>query len=170
MDNMTTYLITAIVVSAVAAIIGTFLNSWFVKRRKKHAGEADLPGKHKAEIVPKEAEEPITSELPEIPGKYSQLRVIKGGPPQVWTLEQPQIKIGRSTNVDIYLDSPTVSRNHALLERKNGKFFISDRSSRNGTVVNGKKIEQALELHDGDYVEIGQLKLLFSVVEVDKSG
>lgn len=166
MDNMTKYLTIAIVISAFAAMIGNFLNNWiFAKRRKRQVTEPT-----EDETNSKKSGEPNTDRLSEIPSKYAQLKIIKGDSPGFWILDQPKMQIGRSVDADIYLEYPTVSRNHAFIERKNGKFFISDRGSRNGTIVNGKKIEKALELHDGDFVDIGQLKLIFSMVEVDKSG
>jgi len=163
MDNMTAYLTIAIIISALAAILGIFLNSWLAKKRVKH-GKAFKPITTDKIVT----SEPETSQLPTIPGRYGQLRLIKGGPPQIWTIEPPKVKIGRSIDMDIYLDSPIVSRKHAIIESRNGKFVISDCGSRNGTMVNGTKIDPEAELHNGDVIEIGPLKLIFSIIDIER--
>lgn len=48
--------------------------------------------------------------------------------------------IGTSQKVDIPVSSPFVSRFHAILMQKDKKFFIMDNGSKNGTLVDGKKI------------------------------
>lgn len=49
--------------------------------------------------------------------------------------------IGSNYRNEIILNSQAVSRFHASLRIKNGKAFIHDNGSRNGTLVNGVKIE-----------------------------
>lgn len=156
MDNANSYLITAIVTSAVAAFLGVLLNSWIAARRK-----IDREVKEEAE----------TAELPKIPGYYGQLETVQDDLHQVWVLERPKTTIGRAHHVDIHLHSPMVSRVHAIIEQKNGRFVISDCGSKNGTVVNGVMISgnEVLELHKDDVVEIGQTRLRFSMVQVDQN-
>lgn len=48
--------------------------------------------------------------------------------------------IGSSQKVEIPVTSPFVSRYHAILIQKDKKFFIMDNNSKNGTLVDGKKI------------------------------
>ena len=54
----------------------------------------------------------------------------------------------------------TVSRRHALLVEKGGKFFIQDEGSLNGTFLNRRRIESA-EIDDGDEVQIGKYRMTF---------
>lgn len=48
--------------------------------------------------------------------------------------------IGSSQKVEIPVSSPFVGRYHAILMQKDKKFFIMDNDSKNGTLVDGKKI------------------------------
>ena len=67
---------------------------------------------------------------------------------------------GRDTRSDIFLDDVTVSRRHAEFRRDDGKFFIRDAGSLNGTYVNRQRVEEA-QLASGDELQIGKFKLTF---------
>jgi hypothetical protein len=70
--------------------------------------------------------------------------------------------IGRSQESEIFLDDVTVSRSHAAItfDGPNSRFAIADRSSLNGTYINGLIVEKAVLSH-GDEVQIGKFHLLF---------
>lgn len=57
----------------------------------------------------------------------------------------------------------TLSRQHAKLIRRDGRVFVCEAKGRNGTFVNGARIEAGaeLELHDGDQVQFGFVKTVF---------
>ena len=70
-----------------------------------------------------------------------------------------EVRLGRGGSCEERLDGAQVSREHAALFRDAGLFIIRDLGSRNGTRVNGERIEQrALETHDvvrcGDWVGV----------------
>ena len=69
-------------------------------------------------------------------------------------------RIGRSPDCDVFLDDVTVSRNHALLAERDGRFFVEDEGSLNGTFVNRRRIDSA-ELENGDELQIGKYRLTF---------
>ena len=69
---------------------------------------------------------------------------------------------GRHPESDIFLDDVTVSRRHAEFRRLDGKFFVHDVGSLNGTYVNRQRVEDA-ELASGDELQIGKFKLTFFV-------
>jgi pSer/pThr/pTyr-binding forkhead associated (FHA) protein len=69
-------------------------------------------------------------------------------------------RIGRSPDCDVFLDDVTVSRNHALLVERDGRFFVEDEGSLNGTFVNRRRIDSA-ELENGDELQIGKYRLTF---------
>jgi pSer/pThr/pTyr-binding forkhead associated (FHA) protein len=71
---------------------------------------------------------------------------------------------GRHPESDIFLDDVTVSRRHAEFQRRDGKFFVRDVGSLNGTYVNRQRVEEA-ELANGDELQIGKFKLTFFVGE-----
>ena len=70
--------------------------------------------------------------------------------------------IGRSHESEIFLDDVTVSRSHAAIayDEQKAHFAIADRSSLNGTYINGSVVEKA-NLSHGDQVQIGKFHLLF---------
>lgn len=71
-----------------------------------------------------------------------------------------EVSIGRSPGSDIFLDDITVSRNHALLVKKDDGYYIQDQGSLNGTYVNRARVETQ-RLFDGDQLQIGKYKLTF---------
>lgn len=75
-----------------------------------------------------------------------------------------EITIGRHPNADITLSHPSVSRMHARLSRRNGRYVIEDLASSNGTYVNGEAVEpgQQRPLQRGDVIRIGPFRLDFS--------
>ena len=66
-----------------------------------------------------------------------------------------KLSIGRHSENDIVLKDMGVSRYHATVEGRGQKLLVFDAGSKNGTFVNGTKIESA-ELHHGDIVRIGR--------------
>jgi hypothetical protein len=69
-------------------------------------------------------------------------------------------RIGRSPDCDVFLDDVTVSRNHAVLVHRDGKYFVEDQGSLNGTFVNRRRIDNA-QLENGDELQIGKYRLTF---------
>jgi hypothetical protein len=69
-------------------------------------------------------------------------------------------QIGRSPDCDIFLDDVTVSRNHAVLIEEDGRFFVEDQGSLNGTFVNRKRIDRS-PLVEGDELQVGKYRLTF---------
>jgi transcriptional regulator with PAS, ATPase and Fis domain len=54
--------------------------------------------------------------------------------------ESGELSIGRAEDSDIILDSPSVSRNHAVLRIVNGAVSVQDMGSANGTRIGGKRL------------------------------
>lgn len=69
--------------------------------------------------------------------------------------------MGRAKDCEVVLNDPNVSRRHATLRKNWNGYFISDLGSKNGVVVNGRKIGKPKLLRDGDEVQVGPLKLVF---------
>ncbi len=68
--------------------------------------------------------------------------------------------IGREAGCHLSLDSSVVSRQHAFIALKWGGYVIKDMDSKNGTFVNGERIEEK-SLKDGDEIVFGTLKAIF---------
>ncbi|MEU3452910.1 FHA domain-containing protein [Micromonospora sp. NPDC006766] len=76
-------------------------------------------------------------------------------------LQVDTLTIGRAPDNDLPVDSRTVSRLHALVERFPSGWVIRDLGSTNGTTLNGVPLREARTLRDGDRVEIGPARLVF---------
>jgi pSer/pThr/pTyr-binding forkhead associated (FHA) protein len=78
------------------------------------------------------------------------------------TLDATSVTVGRSATNDVALGSDTkASRMHAALERLPAGWCIRDLSSRNGTFVNGSRIDRDRPLHPGDEIQVGNTRLIF---------
>src|SRR5262245_31084951 len=70
-----------------------------------------------------------------------------------------RLVIGRAPDCDLVLAHPTVSRYHALLERRPDGLWILDLVSVNGVSVGGQRVSEAVRLQDGQHVGIGPFLL-----------
>lgn len=81
----------------------------------------------------------------------------------VFKLEKDEVKIGRSTENDIVLSHPAVSRHHCRIQRNHqGKICLYDCSSANGVMINGKHVSEPTMLQDKDVIQILDFALLYS--------
>ncbi|MCA9131594.1 MAG: sigma 54-interacting transcriptional regulator [Planctomycetales bacterium] len=71
-------------------------------------------------------------------------------------------RIGRGNGCQICLSDPLSSRTHAIISYENGCWMASDADSRNGTLVNEKRIDET-QLANGDRIRIGSTELLFEL-------
>ena len=118
-----------------------------------------------ATFSPVEAEdetgEELALELDELePGQS--LIMVRRGPNagSKFLIDQDVTTAGRHPESEIFLDDITVSRRHAEIHRREGRFFIRDGGSLNGTYVNRERVDEA-ELASGDEIQIGKFKLAF---------
>ena len=73
-------------------------------------------------------------------------------------LDRDRLVIGRGRGADVVLAEPTISRVHAAIGFEEGRFFVQDLGSTNGTFVNGRR-EVRADLGDGDELQMGKLLL-----------
>jgi pSer/pThr/pTyr-binding forkhead associated (FHA) protein len=91
------------------------------------------------------------------------LLLVKRGPNagSTFLLDAEATSVGRSMESDVFLDDITVSRKHAVFERRTDRsWFVRDVGSLNGTYVNGEQVDET-KLANGDEVQIGKFKLTF---------
>ena len=70
--------------------------------------------------------------------------------------------IGRSKKCDIYINNPYLSKEHAQITFEEGKFYIEDLKSTNGTFLNGKELgTHPVRLKDNDKISFGDISFLF---------
>ena len=78
-------------------------------------------------------------------------------------VKKDEFLIGRSQKCHLCAGSSSVSRRHCAITRQDARVSIQDLGSRNGTLVNGEKITEQVELSSGDELDIGSLKLLVTI-------
>ena len=76
-------------------------------------------------------------------------------------LKKDKFVIGRSKDCTLRAGSEAISRHHCVILRSDNGVSIRDLGSRNGTYVNGEKIEGESPLEDGHTVRVGSLELRF---------
>jgi pSer/pThr/pTyr-binding forkhead associated (FHA) protein len=70
-----------------------------------------------------------------------------------------QFLIGRDPQCNLRPSSPVISNRHCAILIREDSAHIRDLMSTNGTFVNGKKVEDEVELRDQDQLVVGPLKL-----------
>lgn len=83
-----------------------------------------------------------------------------GGGRETFGSEETEITIGRDPANTITIESPYVSRHHAVLRLTGTHYTVSDAGSSNGTLVNGARV-RSVPLASGDIIELGSEKLTF---------
>lgn len=74
-------------------------------------------------------------------------------------LSEGTFAVGRNASCQLSLDDPLVSRRHALFEVGPGGVTVEDLNSRNGVIVNGRRIDAKLPINIGDRILIGSQEL-----------
>ncbi len=82
---------------------------------------------------------------------------------EAFALKAAVTHVGRGMTADVRLDDHTVSARHAIIVVRGDRLRILDDRSTNGTVVNGRRVDEA-ELHDGDVVVLGRVVLTYRSV------
>ena len=72
---------------------------------------------------------------------------------------QPVTRLGRASDQTVVLDDEFVSGAHAMLVLRNGRWWVRDEGSTNGTLVNGSPVDAETALDEGDELQIGQVVL-----------
>jgi hypothetical protein len=85
------------------------------------------------------------------------LHIEEGVIKQRWSLAGPVITIGRWQDNDVVVDDRWVSRHHARVRREGDQYIIEDLGSKNGTVVNGRRIAGPVLLSDGDEIQVSPM-------------
>jgi DNA-binding response OmpR family regulator len=74
-----------------------------------------------------------------------------------WPLSKTVTSIGRWADNDIVIDDRWVSRHHARIRREGEQYTVEDLDSKNGTIVNGRRIGAPIALLDGDEIQVTPL-------------
>ncbi|QDU54608.1 FHA domain-containing protein [Aeoliella mucimassa] len=73
-------------------------------------------------------------------------------------LKREKFVIGRASDCTLRAGSEAISRHHCAITRVDGGLTVRDLGSRNGTYVNGEKIDGETSLNHGDEIRVGTLE------------
>lgn len=89
----------------------------------------------------------------------------KGGAERREVFDRTELSVGRVQGNDLMLPKGNVSKRHARLLYRDGRFIVTDLNSTNGTYVNRRRISQATIVREGDRIYIGDFVLRIELNE-----
>lgn len=99
------------------------------------------------------------------PGKRLSLAVLDGNDAgTVFRVEKPRVTIGRA-GADLTLNDTEASRQHAAIEIRDTYYQLQDLGSTNGTLVDGRRITEVVEIQDKSEFQVGATTLMFIVTD-----
>ena len=78
-----------------------------------------------------------------------------------YPLKERKISIGRADDNDVPLQDPFCSGHHVYIYPANGNYVLRDSGSKNGTFLNGKKVQGEVNLKKGDEILVGSTRIIF---------
>jgi DNA-binding winged helix-turn-helix (wHTH) protein len=150
---------------------GAAINTAVRKIRRALGDDAEHPrfietivGKGYRFIAPLEADGPGVDRADHRVANY----VVTRGRRQ-FVLDRGQNLLGRDPDATVYIDHPSVSRRHARVSIDSARAVVEDLKSRNGTFLDGRKIEIPTEIRDGAIIGLGPIMLTFVVLSAGAS-
>lgn len=98
------------------------------------------------------------------------VRVTLQGVKESFPLAAGEHVVGRVAGVSIRLDTPQISRRHAILRVSKTGTVVEDLASSNGTFVNKEKIAAPRPLAEGDTVQFGDIPFVVRFGQATRSG
>jgi pSer/pThr/pTyr-binding forkhead associated (FHA) protein len=77
----------------------------------------------------------------------------------------PQFLIGRDQDCHLRPASPMVSKRHCAVLQREGKAYLRDFESTNGTILNGQPLNGEAQLNEGDEFKVGPLSFTVKLVQ-----
>ncbi len=110
------------------------------------------------------------TDIREIARMQAQLKVAKGSSTgKIFSIAGSQFIIGRATGCHLRPQSDAISRQHCAFVVKDGRLYVKDLGSRNGTYLNNEKLSKAAEVKNGDAVRVGPLYLEVIIPQAPKN-
>jgi predicted component of type VI protein secretion system len=94
--------------------------------------------------------------------KVNLVRFRKSGTQQVIELPSAVTVIGRRRNCDLRIPLHDISKRHCQINCDDGTLKIRDLGSKNGTLLNGLRITEAV-VQPGDWIQVGQIGFVFQI-------
>lgn len=94
-----------------------------------------------------------------VPLSQAAPRVVWGR--RVLPLVEGENVLGRAEDISVRIDTPGISRRHALIRVQGGEATLEDLGSKNGTYLRGSRLGSPVSLRDGEVFVLGEVALLF---------
>ncbi|MFN0087715.1 MAG: FHA domain-containing protein [Blastocatellia bacterium] len=139
----------------------------------RRSPRAPAPERRKAEFVAEIdtvfKQEPVTmsdfDDLREENGPDPNLLLVATAGETRYVLRRQLTRIGRTRDNDIVLEGDRVSRYHAEIFRRDDRWMIADKESRNGIFVNNRRVKDPVPIESGDLIRIGRQEFTFLITE-----
>lgn len=76
--------------------------------------------------------------------------------------------LGRGDDVQLSIPDSTLSRHHAKFERRGDSLSVTDLGSRNGTFIEGQRLQGTQALENGALIAVGKVVLRFAIQDVSE--
>lgn len=149
----------ALLVAALLVIGGFFVFRWLVGRQERRAATA------RAEAPAEPPELPLVEPPVSEPPLAAALVPVAGDP---IALSGSNMTLGRDAGaVQVAFDDPSVSRLHARIRYSDGRYWLYDEGSTEGTLLNYERLGLAPRpLQNGDTIQLGRVALRFQLKQV----
>lgn len=84
-------------------------------------------------------------------------------------LNSAETLLGRDPADGVYVDHPSVSRRHARISIESDGVILQDLGSRNGTFLNGRRVDGLAKIHHNDVIGLGPITLVFHAARAPAS-
>jgi DNA-binding winged helix-turn-helix (wHTH) protein len=88
---------------------------------------------------------------------------------QEFILNSGETLLGRDPAAGVYVEHPSVSRRHARISIEADQAILQDSGSRNGTFLNGRRVDGLAKIHHNDIIALGPITLVFHVTRTPAS-
>jgi sigma-B regulation protein RsbU (phosphoserine phosphatase) len=90
-------------------------------------------------------------------------------PATKFSLRTPTITVGRAHDCTIPIRDRFLSRHHAEIVWSGATWVVRDCGSANGTQLNGRKVDEEIQLHPGDRIMVGDSEIVFEAPHDDST-
>jgi predicted component of type VI protein secretion system len=103
-------------------------------------------------------------ELDQFLHRYRACLIVLSGPAtgMEYVLDQGAIRLGRGPGVDLAIDDPSLEREHANLEFRDGCFWLCSVAREASTRLNGGEVRRS-QLKDEDRIRLGKISFEYSI-------
>ena len=81
-----------------------------------------------------------------------------------WLLSEGSNVVGRDHDCAVRIDSTTISRHHARIIVTRGEATVEDLGSKNGTYVNGQRIQETVAIEVGGRIRVGAVTMIYHML------